>query len=107
MTQTTYAVITAGSGQVSQDEAVHSSGGLLEVAARARTQIRSCCICGEQSGNGADFLRVLRFSLPILIPPTAPQSSSYIIRGWCNRPNSGQRAKWTHPHPTSRNKKKS
>jgi hypothetical protein len=33
---------------------------------------------------GARFLRVLRFSLTILIPPTAPHSSS-IIRGWYNR----------------------
>jgi hypothetical protein len=27
-------------------------------------------------GTGAGFLRVLRFPLPILIPPTAPYSSS-------------------------------
>jgi hypothetical protein len=32
----------------------------------------SCGICGGQSGTGAGFLRVLRFPLPILIPPTAP-----------------------------------
>jgi hypothetical protein len=37
-----------------------------------RSQVRSCRICGEQSGTGAGFLRVLRFPLPILIPPTAP-----------------------------------
>jgi hypothetical protein len=29
-------------------------------------------ICGGQSGTGAGFIRVLRFPLPILIPPTAP-----------------------------------
>jgi hypothetical protein len=45
----------------------------------------SCGICGGQSGAGAGFLLVLRFPLPILIPPTAPQSSS-VIRGWYNRP---------------------
>jgi hypothetical protein len=50
-----------------------------------------------------DFLRVLRFPLPILIPPTAPHSS--IIRGWYNRPNSGRRTKWTQSHHTPRNKK--
>jgi hypothetical protein len=58
---------------------------LPTAAARARSQVRSCGICGGQSSTGAGFLRVLRFPLPILIPPTAPQSSS-IIRGWYNRP---------------------
>jgi hypothetical protein len=29
--------------------------------------------CGEQSGAGAGFLRVLRFPLPIFIPPIAPK----------------------------------
>jgi hypothetical protein len=32
-------------------------------------------ICGEQSGAGAGFLRVLRFPLPIFIPPNSPSSS--------------------------------
>jgi hypothetical protein len=41
------------------------SRGLPTAAARVRAQVR-------QSGNGAGFLRVLRFPLPILIPPTAP-----------------------------------
>jgi hypothetical protein len=41
-------------------------------AARVRSQVRSCGISGGQSGTGAGFLRVLRFPLPILIPPTAP-----------------------------------
>jgi hypothetical protein len=72
------------------------------VAAWVRCQVRSCGICGEQSGSGAGFLRVLRFHLPILIPPTALHSSS-IIRGWYNRPISGRRTKWTQSHPTARN----
>jgi hypothetical protein len=41
-------------------------------AARVRSQVRSCGFCGGQSGTGVGFLRVLRFPLPILIPPTAP-----------------------------------
>jgi hypothetical protein len=43
-------------------------------------------ICGGQSGAGAGFLLVLRFPLPIFIPPTAPQSPSPIIWVWYNRP---------------------
>jgi hypothetical protein len=64
-------------------------------------ELRSCAIFGGQSGIGAGFLRILRFPLPILIPPTAPHSSS-IIRGWYNRPVNGRRTKWTQSHPTPR-----
>jgi hypothetical protein len=39
--------------------------------------------------------------LPILNPPTAPHSSSSIIRGWYNRPLSGRRTKWSQSHPSS------
>jgi hypothetical protein len=74
-------------------------------ATRVRAQVRSCGICGGQSGAAADFLLVLRFPLPILIPPTAPYSSP-IVRGGYNRPFSGRRTKWTQSHPTARNKKK-
>jgi hypothetical protein len=53
---------------------------LPTLAARVRAQVRSCGICGGQSGTGAGVLRALRFPLPILIPPTDQHSSS-IIRG--------------------------
>jgi hypothetical protein len=77
---------------------------LPTAAARVRAQVRSCGICGGQSGTGACFLRVFRFPLPILIPPTARHSS--II--WClyNTVSSGRRTKWTQSHPTTRNLKK-
>jgi hypothetical protein len=41
---------------------------------------------GGQIDARARFLRVLRFLLPIFIPPIAPQSPSSIIWGWYNRP---------------------
>jgi hypothetical protein len=43
-------------------------------AAVARVRVRAACgVCGEQSGTGAGFLRVLRFPLTI-IPPISPSS---------------------------------
>jgi hypothetical protein len=42
-------------------------------SAWVREQVRSCGICGEQSGNGAGFFRVLRFPLPLI--PTIPHPS--------------------------------
>jgi hypothetical protein len=53
---------------------------LSTAAVRIRDRVKSFGICDGQSGAGAGFLRVLRFSLP-LKPPTAPHSSS-LIRGW-------------------------
>jgi hypothetical protein len=47
-------------------------------------RVRSCEICGGQSGTGAGFLRLLQFPL-LSIPPNAPHwSSSIIIRSWHN-----------------------
>jgi hypothetical protein len=40
---------------------------LPTAAAWVQAQVRSCGICGGQSGIGAGFLRVRRFTLPILI----------------------------------------
>jgi hypothetical protein len=79
---------------------------LPTAAARVRVQVRSCGICDGQSDTGAGFFRVFRFPLPILIPPTAPLSSSSIIRGWYNRPISGRRTKWTVSPQRKKLKKK-
>jgi hypothetical protein len=44
-------------------------------AVDARVRVRAACmVYGEQSGTGAVFLRVLRFSLSFIIPPTYPSS---------------------------------
>jgi hypothetical protein len=74
---------------------------LPTAAARVRSQVRWCGICGGQSETGEGFLRALRFPLLILIPPNAPYSP--IIKGWYNRPNSGRHTKWTESNPTPRN----
>jgi hypothetical protein len=71
---------------------------LPTAAVRVRARFRSCGICGGKSGTGAGFFWVLRFPLPIHIPPIPPQSSS-IIWGWYNRPKSGHGTKWTQSHP--------
>jgi hypothetical protein len=59
---------------------------LPTAAARVRARVWSYGICGGQSGARAGFLWVLRFPLPIFIPPIAPQSPSSINWGLYNRP---------------------
>jgi hypothetical protein len=45
--------------------------------AAARARVRAACgVCGGQRGTGAGFFRVLRFPLPIIIPPIPPSSQS-------------------------------
>jgi hypothetical protein len=79
---------------------------LPTAAARVRFWGKSCGICGGQSHTGVGFLLVLRLPPAILTAPNAQHSSSSIIRGWYNRPNSGRCTKWTQSHPTPRNLKK-
>jgi hypothetical protein len=47
---------------------------LPNAAARVRARDSSSGICCGQSRAGAGFLRELRFSLPISIPPNSPSS---------------------------------
>jgi hypothetical protein len=54
---------------------------LPTAAARVRTQVRLCEICGGQSGTWAGFLRVLLFPLPILIPQTASHTHHHLASG--------------------------
>jgi hypothetical protein len=49
---------------------------LPTAAGWVQTQVWSSGICGGQSGAGAGFLRVLRFPLPIFIPPNSPSPQS-------------------------------
>jgi hypothetical protein len=48
----------------------------------------------DEVALGQVFFEYFGFLMPILIPPTAPHSSS-IVRGWYNRPVSDRRTKWT------------
>jgi hypothetical protein len=54
---------------------------LPTTATRVRSRVWSSGIYGGHSSVGAGFLLILRFPLPILIPPVASQSSSPIIWG--------------------------
>jgi hypothetical protein len=79
----------------SSHDCVHIASGVEEQANYSRV-----------SGIEVGFLRLLRFPLLILIPPTVPQSASSIVRGWYNRSISGRRTTWTHSHPNPPTKKK-
>jgi hypothetical protein len=55
---------------------------------------------------GQSFRRVFRFPLPVLIPPTAPHSSSSIIQGSYNSPNTAWRDKVDSVSPTPKEQQK-
>jgi hypothetical protein len=61
-------------------------------AARVWAKVRLCGICGGQNGTETVFLLVLRFPLPIPIPPTAAHASS-MVRSCYNRPISVRHSK--------------
>jgi hypothetical protein len=76
---------------------------LPTVPAWVRARVWSCGICGGQSGTGAGILRVLRFPLPILIPPIASQSSSSITWGLYTRPEVAAVPSGLSPTPPNKN----
>jgi hypothetical protein len=51
---------------------------LFIAEARVRSRARSYGIYGRRNGTGTGFIRVLRFSLPILIEPELDISNSII-----------------------------
>jgi hypothetical protein len=68
-----YLAVTAVIGRAIAQAVSHR---LPTAVARVRARVWSCGLCGKQSDTGAGFLRVRRFPLPVLIPLTAPHSSS-------------------------------
>jgi hypothetical protein len=77
---------------------------LLTAPARVRAPVKSCGICGRQSGTGVSFLKVLRFPVPILIQPTSPHSSSIIRAGVTGQIVADVPSGFTSPHPKGGNK---
>jgi hypothetical protein len=61
--------------QIARAIAEAVSRWLPTAAARVQSRVWSSGICGGQSGAGGGFLRVLRFPLPIFIPPNNSPSS--------------------------------
>jgi hypothetical protein len=61
-----YASLSVTPDQSCRDIAQAVSRRRPIAAVRVRAQIRSCGICGGQSGIGESFLRVLRFPLSII-----------------------------------------
>jgi hypothetical protein len=56
-----------------------TSHQLPNSSAWVQFQVRSCGVCGKQSGTEAGLIQVLQFLLPTIIPLTAPYPSSEAV----------------------------
>jgi hypothetical protein len=78
---------------------------LPTLTAWVQSKVRSCGICGWQSGTGAGFLWVLWFHFPVLIPLTAPHSLVILLSrvGTIDQlvANVQSKVDSVSPHPTS------
>jgi hypothetical protein len=72
--------------------------GTLAVSSNGRTLRRNTEGQSTELQILHNYLLVVRFPLPILIPPTVPHSAP-IIPGWYRRPSNGGRTNWTQYHP--------
>jgi hypothetical protein len=69
----------------------HTGSHRLPTAgSRVRARVKSCNVCGGQSGTGAGFLRVLRFVLPLIHPTNCSTIITIITQGWYSRPINGR-----------------
>jgi hypothetical protein len=64
-----------GRTEITENNYLCTGGAIAQVVSRwlptaaARVRVRAAYgVCGGQSGTGADFLRVLRFPPPIILP---------------------------------------
>jgi hypothetical protein len=62
--------------QASRSIAQAVSRWLPTAAARVPARVWSSGICGEKSGAGAGFPRILRLTLPVFLTPNSPSSQS-------------------------------
>jgi hypothetical protein len=72
---------------------------LCTAAARIQGRVRSCGICGGQSGTGAGFLRVLRFPLELALHRLLHNHRHLSSGAGTIRQPVARSAKWTQSHP--------
>jgi hypothetical protein len=76
---------------------------LPTAADSVRARVWAWGICGEQRCIAPGFIRVLRFSFSLFIPPIAPQSPTSITWGCYNRPVLAAVTNGLKSHPDNNN----